>query len=81
LSSRGDASRERPTPASSDYAEVFRRDPDPVDRRRNIVSITKRGTRTLLTLDSVLDGVQDAVLAPLTRTERDTLVRVPAKLI
>jgi hypothetical protein len=38
LSSRGDASRERPTPASSDYAEVFRRDPDPVDRRRNIVS-------------------------------------------
>jgi DNA-binding MarR family transcriptional regulator len=57
------------------------RDPDPVDRRRNIISITKRGARTLLTLDSVLDGVQDAVLAPLTRAERDSFVRVLAKLI
>ena len=53
---------------------------DPVDRRRNIVSITKRGATALNRLDAVLDGVQAALLAPLTPNERATLVRLLAKL-
>ena len=50
------------------------------DRRRNIVTITKRGARTLERLDPVLDDVQDAVLAPLTPNERKTFMRLLAKL-
>jgi DNA-binding MarR family transcriptional regulator len=57
------------------------RQPDPVDRRRNVITITKRGTGALERLDFVLDEVQDAVLAPLTPNERTTLTRLLAKLI
>jgi DNA-binding MarR family transcriptional regulator len=56
------------------------REPDPVDRRRNIVTITKRGARALERLDAALDDVQNAVLAPLTPNERKTFVRLLAKL-
>jgi DNA-binding MarR family transcriptional regulator len=56
------------------------RAPDPADRRRNIVTITDRGAATLERLDAVLDGVQEAVLAPLTPDERAVLVRLLAKL-
>jgi DNA-binding MarR family transcriptional regulator len=56
------------------------RKPDPVDRRRNVISITKRGTTALEHLDAVLDDVQEALLAPLTPNERVTLARLLAKL-
>lgn len=56
------------------------REPDPADRRRNVVTITKRGTRTLERLDAVLDAVQDALLGPLTANERKTFMRLLAKL-
>jgi DNA-binding MarR family transcriptional regulator len=56
------------------------RKPDPRDGRRNVISITKRGTATLEHLDGVLDGVQDEVLAPLTPNERVALARLLAKL-
>ena len=59
---------------------LVRRDPDSIDRRRNVVSITKRGTTTLNRIDTVLDSVQEAVLAPLTPTERKTLLRLLRKL-
>jgi MarR family transcriptional regulator, lower aerobic nicotinate degradation pathway regulator len=59
---------------------LARREPDPVDRRRNIVKITRRGQTTLAHLDAVLDGVQDAVLAPLTEPERATVKRLLEKL-
>ena len=61
-------------------SELAQRVPDPADRRRNIVTITKRGERALERLDGVLDDVQDAVLAPLTPNERKALVRLLAKL-
>jgi DNA-binding MarR family transcriptional regulator len=61
-------------------SELAQRVPDPADRRRNIVTITKRGQRVLERLDGVLDEVQDAVLAPLTPNERKALVRLLAKL-
>ena len=57
------------------------RRPDPVDRRRNVVSITKRGVAALERLDVVLDDVQAQMLAPLTPNERTALVRLLAKLV
>ena len=60
---------------------LARREPDPVDGRRNVVTITRRGRSTLERLDAVVDGVQAAVLAPLTATERRTFVRLLAKLV
>jgi len=57
-----------------------RRDPDPADRRRNLVNLTEAGSVALQHLDGVLAGVQDAVLEPLTTTEREALIRLLAKL-
>jgi DNA-binding MarR family transcriptional regulator len=59
---------------------LAQREPDPADRRRNIITITERGASALERLDAVLDEVQDAVLAPLTPNERKTFMRVLAKL-
>jgi DNA-binding MarR family transcriptional regulator len=59
---------------------LARREPDPTDRRRNVVNITKRGATVLARLDAVLDDVQHAVLVPLTPNERKTLVRLLTKL-
>lgn len=57
---------------------LVRRDVNQADRRRNIVSITAAGTSQLEALDSVLDGIQERLLAPLSEDERRqflTLVR------
>jgi DNA-binding MarR family transcriptional regulator len=59
---------------------LARRTPDPVDGRRNVVTITGRGTAKLMRLDAAVDAVQEALLAPLTATERRTLVRLLRKL-
>jgi DNA-binding MarR family transcriptional regulator len=56
------------------------RTPDPHDRRRNVIGITPAGRARLDELDSVLAGVQDAVLEPLSERERTSLVRLLAKL-
>ncbi len=60
---------------------LARREPDPADGRRNVVTITRRGRSTLERLDAAVDAVQGAVLAPLTPTERTTFVRLLAKLV
>ena len=59
---------------------LAQRAPDALDRRRNVVTITKRGTGALERLDAVLDNVQEAVLAPLAPNERTTFLRLLAKL-
>ncbi|WP_262847579.1 MarR family winged helix-turn-helix transcriptional regulator [Mumia quercus] len=61
-------------------AGLASRDPDPRDRRRNLVTLTPRGVAMLGTLQSVLDQVQDDVLSPLTPAERKTFVRLLGKL-
>jgi DNA-binding MarR family transcriptional regulator len=60
---------------------LARRRADPEDGRRNVVSITRRGSSMLERLDAALDGVQDALLEPLSQNERATLVRLLGKLV
>src|SRR6476661_5143063 len=45
--------------------DLARREPDPQDGRRNVVTISKRGRTVLDRVDAALDDVQDAVLEPL----------------
>ena len=56
------------------------RRPDSTDRRRNVVTLTEAGSARLEELDAVLRDVQDAVLAPLSASERATLVRLLRRL-
>ncbi|MER7079625.1 DNA-binding transcriptional regulator, MarR family [Saccharopolyspora kobensis] len=57
------------------------RSPDPDDRRRNIVTVTKAGTKQLQRLDRALDEVQDDLLGPLPAEDRQTLTRLLAQLL
>lgn len=57
-----------------------RREPDPGDRRRNVVRLTPTGRRKLVSLDAVLADVQDDVLEPLTAAERRQLVGLLERL-
>ncbi|SDJ39988.1 DNA-binding transcriptional regulator, MarR family [Frankineae bacterium MT45] len=52
----------------------IRRDPDPADRRRNVVTMTRRGVRRLAALEPVVDQVQRSLLKPLSRGEQAQLI-------
>jgi len=54
---------------------------DPADRRRNVITLTPRGTARLERLDQVLAAVQDELLAPLSGAERAELARLLARLL
>ncbi|WP_436492109.1 MarR family winged helix-turn-helix transcriptional regulator [Actinokineospora sp. HUAS TT18] len=56
------------------------RAPDPADRRRNIVQLTKAGTKQLKTLDRAIGEAQDDLLAPLSAAERQQLNRLLTRL-
>lgn len=64
--------------AEQDYVE---RAPDPEDRRRNVVTLTKAGERQLRHLDKVLAAVQDDLLEPLSPDERRTLAGLLGRLL
>lgn len=59
---------------------LVERTPDPDDRRRNVVSMTSRGGEHLNRLDALVDEIQDDLLAPLDKRERDQLIGLLAKL-
>ncbi|GLY64935.1 MarR family winged helix-turn-helix transcriptional regulator [Amycolatopsis taiwanensis] len=57
------------------------RTPDPDDRRRNMVTLTKAGDRQLRRLDRALDKVQDDLLGPLSAEDRQNLTRLLTRLL
>ncbi|HEY2319312.1 MAG TPA: MarR family transcriptional regulator [Solirubrobacteraceae bacterium] len=54
---------------------------DEQDRRRNVVELTRAGRAALSRLDKRVDAAQDALLAPLSRGDRDELVRLLEQLV
>jgi DNA-binding MarR family transcriptional regulator len=50
------------------------RDPDPADRRRNVISLTAAGKRQLRRLEKRLTETQDELLAPLSPAQRQQLI-------
>lgn len=56
------------------------REPDPADRKRNRVSITRAGRAELYRLDAVLTEVQERFLAPLSAEERAVFLGLVARL-
>ena len=60
---------------------LVERAPDPEDRRRNVITLTERGGVGLRRLDTVLDAVQDDILAPLDQPERAELTRLLGRLL
>jgi DNA-binding MarR family transcriptional regulator len=57
------------------------RTPDPVDRRRNVVTLTDAGRRHLDELQEHADAVQDELLKGLDATERQQLQSLLAKVL
>ncbi|WP_069467619.1 MarR family winged helix-turn-helix transcriptional regulator [Actinacidiphila rubida] len=47
------------------------REPDPADRRRNVISMTPQGRRHLRRLDTLVDAAQEELLAPLSTGQRE----------
>jgi DNA-binding MarR family transcriptional regulator len=66
--------------AELERRELVERRPDPGDRRRNSVGLTRRGMRLLRDLDAVMLSVQEEFLAPLSPRERTTLVGLLQRL-
>jgi DNA-binding MarR family transcriptional regulator len=57
-------------------AECLRREPDPADRRRNVITLTPTGHRRLERLDALVTDAQRELLAPLTTDQQDELTRL-----
>lgn len=57
------------------------RAPDPKDRRRNVITITRSGRRRLRELDVTLASLNDELLAPLSAPEREQLTRLLTRVL
>jgi DNA-binding MarR family transcriptional regulator len=57
------------------------RDRDELDRRRNVVTLTRAGAKALARLDTQMDAAQDALLHPLSAGERREVSRLLQKLL
>jgi DNA-binding MarR family transcriptional regulator len=53
---------------------------DSSDRRRNVITMTGRGTRRLAELEPVVTQVQVSLLAPLNRAERRQFLALMRKV-
>ena len=60
---------------------LVQRSPDPEDRRRNIITITPAGVDQLRTLEQIVLGVQEQLLAPLSTTDRTRLIRLLTQVV
>ncbi|WP_416264148.1 MarR family winged helix-turn-helix transcriptional regulator [Curtobacterium flaccumfaciens pv. flaccumfaciens] len=56
--------------------EAVTREPDPTDRRRNVVTITATGRVRLAEIQVLADAVQDELLAALSTKERKDLIHL-----
>ncbi|MGW0818304.1 MarR family winged helix-turn-helix transcriptional regulator [Streptomyces viridiviolaceus] len=54
----------------------IRREPDPADRRRNVITLNPTGRRRLERLDALIADAQRELLAPLTPGQQDSLVHL-----
>ena len=59
---------------------LVEREPDPANRRRNIVTVTGAGKKQLRELDRFVDAAQERVLAPLSPQERAQLMALLRRL-
>lgn len=59
----------------------LQRAPDPGHRGRKIVTITPAGRRRLQQLDRATAEVQEDLLAPLSATDRETLIRLLTRVL
>ncbi|MEU1512569.1 MarR family transcriptional regulator [Streptomyces sp. NPDC005811] len=57
-------------------AACVSREPDPADRRRNVITLTAAGRRRLERLDQLIADAQRELLAPLAPAEQDELTRL-----
>jgi DNA-binding MarR family transcriptional regulator len=61
--------------------EAVRRERDPQDRRRQVVSLTPAGRTLVEQMRTPIDEIQEQFLAPLTAEERTVLMRFLARLL
>ena len=83
LARRGNLDRSDVVAAVNELAEqgFVQRTPDPDDRRRNLVRLTKAGVQQLRRMDRALDKVQDELLKPLSAGDRRTLTELLTRLL
>jgi len=67
--------------AELESRNLIERTVDPEHKRRNIVTLTPQGREQLRDLDTVLDAIQDELLAPLTATQRRQFITLMSRLL
>lgn len=60
---------------------LIERTVDPEHKRRNIVTLTPEGVGQLRDLDTVVDAIQDELMAPLTATQRRQFLTLMSRLL
>jgi MarR family transcriptional regulator, lower aerobic nicotinate degradation pathway regulator len=67
--------------AELESRNLIERTVDPENKRRNVVTIIPAGVEQLHELDTVVDAVQDELLAPLTATQRHQFITLMSRLL
>lgn len=67
--------------AELESRNLIERTVDPENKRRNIVTLTPEGLAQLRDLDTVVDTIQDELLAPLTAAQRRQFTALISRLV